>query len=159
MGSPGYHGAISGLVKNALDYIEDLREDPRVYLDSTPWGCISCVYGWQAAVGTLAQLRSIGHALRVSPSELRVAAEQLDGQAGSFAEKCQGAHARVGGSVLGSGQAAAALPQMLAAWEERGVQFGAHFTRHAEGHREAATGYGKTDEITAKGIDDAGSEL
>ncbi len=53
VGSPGYHGAISGLVKNALDYIEDLREDPRVYLDNTPWGCISCAYGWQAAVGTL----------------------------------------------------------------------------------------------------------
>jgi FMN reductase len=31
VGSPGYHGAVSGLVKNALDYIEDLREDPRVY--------------------------------------------------------------------------------------------------------------------------------
>ncbi len=53
VGSPGYHGAVSGLVKNALDYIEDLREDPRVYLDNTPWGCISCAYGWQAAVGTL----------------------------------------------------------------------------------------------------------
>lgn len=38
VGSPGYHGAVSGLVKNALDYIEDLREDPRVYLDDTPWG-------------------------------------------------------------------------------------------------------------------------
>ena len=25
VGSPGYHGAVSGLVKNALDYIEDLR--------------------------------------------------------------------------------------------------------------------------------------
>src|SRR5258707_10006459 len=37
VGSPGYHGAVSGLVKNALDFIEDLREDPRVYLDTTPW--------------------------------------------------------------------------------------------------------------------------
>jgi len=27
VGSPGYHGAVSGLVKNALDDIEDLRED------------------------------------------------------------------------------------------------------------------------------------
>jgi FMN reductase len=44
VGSPGYHGAVSGLVKNALDYIEDLREDPRVYLDNAPWGCISCAY-------------------------------------------------------------------------------------------------------------------
>ncbi|BBX91480.1 NAD(P)H-dependent oxidoreductase [Mycolicibacterium boenickei] len=78
VGSPGYHGAISGLVKNALDYIEDLREDPRVYLDNTPWGCISCAYGWQAAVGTLGQLRSIGHALRAWPTPLGVAINTAD---------------------------------------------------------------------------------
>ena len=73
VGSPGYHSAVSGLVKNALDYIEDLRDDPRVYLDNTPWGCISCAYGWQAAVGTLGQLRIIGHALRAWPTPLGVA--------------------------------------------------------------------------------------
>ena len=78
MGSPGYHGAVSGLVKNALDYIEDLREDPRVYLDNTPWGCISCAYGWQAAVGTLSQLRSIGHALRAWPTPIGVAINSAD---------------------------------------------------------------------------------
>lgn len=71
--SPGYHGAVSGLVKNALDYIEDLREETRVYLDNTPWGCITCAYGWQAAVGTLTQLRGIGHALRAWPTPLGVA--------------------------------------------------------------------------------------
>ncbi len=78
VGSPGYHGAVSGLVKNALDYIEDLREDPRVYLDNTPWGCISCAYGWQAAVGTLTQLRSIGHSLRAWPTPLGVAINSAD---------------------------------------------------------------------------------
>lgn len=78
VGSPGYHGAVSGLVKNALDYIEDLRGDPRVYLDNTPWGCISCAYGWQAAVGTLGQLRSIGHALRAWPTPLGVAINSAD---------------------------------------------------------------------------------
>src|SRR5258708_33721824 len=46
VGSPGDHGAISGLGKNALDYIEDLRDDPRVYLDNTPAGCLSCGVGW-----------------------------------------------------------------------------------------------------------------
>src|SRR4051794_25510954 len=31
--SPGYHGTVSGLVKNALDYLEELRTDSRPYLD------------------------------------------------------------------------------------------------------------------------------
>jgi FMN reductase len=78
VGSPGYHGGVSGLVKNALDYIEDLRGDARVYLDNTPWGCISCAYGWQAAVGTLGQLRVIGHALRAWPTPLGVAINSAD---------------------------------------------------------------------------------
>lgn len=78
IGSPGYHGGISGLVKNALDYIEDMRDDSRVYLDNKPWGCISCAYGWQAAVGTLAQLRSVGHALRAWPTPLGVAINSAD---------------------------------------------------------------------------------
>ncbi len=93
VGSPGYHGAISGLVKNALDYIEDLREDPRVYLDNTPWGCISCAYGWQAAVGTLTQLRGIGHALRAWPTPLGVAinsAEPIWAPSGELADTEQG---------------------------------------------------------------------
>jgi FMN reductase len=88
--SPGYHGAVSGLVKNALDYIEDLREDPRVYLDNTPWGCITCAYGWQAAVGTLGQLRVIGHALRAWPTPLGVPINSADpvwDESGELADK------------------------------------------------------------------------
>jgi FMN reductase len=73
VGSLGYHGAVSGLVKNALDYLEDLRDGSRAYLDNTPWGVISCAHGWQAAVGTLGQLRVIGHALRAWPTPLGVA--------------------------------------------------------------------------------------
>ncbi|HET7742646.1 MULTISPECIES: NAD(P)H-dependent oxidoreductase [unclassified Mycolicibacterium] len=71
--SPGYHGAVSGLIKNALDYAEDLRSDDRTYLTDTRWGAIACAYGWQAAVGTLGQLRTIGHALRAWPTPLGVA--------------------------------------------------------------------------------------
>jgi FMN reductase len=78
VGSPGYHGGVSGLVTNALDYIEDMRADSRVYLDNKPWGCISCAYGWQAAVGTLNQLRGIGHALRAWPTPLGVAINSAD---------------------------------------------------------------------------------
>ena len=36
IGSPGYHGSISGLVKNALDYAEDLRTDARPYFSGRP---------------------------------------------------------------------------------------------------------------------------
>ena len=89
VGSPGYHGGISGLVKNALDYVEDMRADPTVYLDNKPWGCITCAYGWQAAVGTLGQLRVIGHALRAWPTPLGVAinsAEQIWDSAGELTD-------------------------------------------------------------------------
>ena len=76
--SPGYHGGVSGLVKNALDYIEDLRDESRVYLDNKAWGAITCAHGWQAAVGTLGQLRVIGHALRAWPTPLGVAINSAD---------------------------------------------------------------------------------
>ncbi|GAA1518422.1 NADPH-dependent FMN reductase [Nocardioides humi] len=66
--SPGYHGSISGLVKNALDYAEDLAGDPRPYLDGLPVGCISVAYGNQAAVAVLDQLRTVAHALRGFPT-------------------------------------------------------------------------------------------
>jgi FMN reductase len=68
--SPGYHGTVSGLVKNALDYVEDLREDPRPYLDGRAVGCVAAARGWQAAVTTLTSLRSIVHALRGWPTPL-----------------------------------------------------------------------------------------
>lgn len=68
--SPGYHGAVSGMIKNALDYIEDLRGDPRPYLDGMPVGCVAVAYGWQATVSTLHSLRVTVHALRGWPSPL-----------------------------------------------------------------------------------------
>jgi FMN reductase len=68
--SPGYHGGVSGLVKNALDLLEDLRGDDRCYLDGRAVGCIVNASGWQACVSTLAALRSIVHALRGWPTPL-----------------------------------------------------------------------------------------
>jgi FMN reductase len=62
--SPGYHGSISGMVKNALDYTEDLRADERMYFDGRAVGCIATGSGWQGAVATLNALRGIVHALR-----------------------------------------------------------------------------------------------
>jgi FMN reductase len=66
--SPGYHGAISGLIKNALDYAEDMAEDDRAYLSGLPFGCIGVAYGSQAAVMVLDNLRTIAHALRAFPT-------------------------------------------------------------------------------------------
>lgn len=71
--SPGYHGTVSGLVKNALDYVEDLRGDPRPYLDGRAVGCVAIAQGWQATVTTLSALRSIVHALRGWPTPLGAA--------------------------------------------------------------------------------------
>ncbi|MBR1175282.1 NAD(P)H-dependent oxidoreductase [Bradyrhizobium sp. KB893862 SZCCT0404] len=66
--SPAYHGSISGLIKNALDYAEELRTDSRVYLDEMPIGCIACAGGWQAAGQTLSALRTVAHSLRGWPT-------------------------------------------------------------------------------------------
>ncbi len=68
--SPAYHGSVSGLVKNALDYIEDLRSDERIYLDGLAVGLIACAAGWQGAGQTLGTLRGIVHALRGWPTPL-----------------------------------------------------------------------------------------
>ena len=71
--SPGYHGSVSGLVKNALDYVEDLRDDERSYFDGLAVGVIATGAGWQAIVATLQQLRTIAHALRGWPTPLGAA--------------------------------------------------------------------------------------
>ncbi|MBV8933719.1 MAG: NAD(P)H-dependent oxidoreductase [Kutzneria sp.] len=68
--SPGYHGSLSGLVKNALDYAEDLRSDVRPYLDGRAVGCVTTALGWQASVNALGALRAIVHALRGWPTPL-----------------------------------------------------------------------------------------
>jgi FMN reductase len=68
LSSPGYHGALSGLVKNAVDYLEDLRDDERPYLDGRAVGCVAVAYGCQASVTTLQQLRQVTHALRGWPT-------------------------------------------------------------------------------------------
>ena len=75
--SPGYHGSVSGLVKNAIDLIEETAKDPRVYLDDVPVGLIATAYGGQAATSTIAALRSIVHALRGWPTPYAAAVNSL----------------------------------------------------------------------------------
>jgi FMN reductase len=78
LASPGYHGGISGLVKNALDLLEDLRDDPRSYLDGRAVGCIITASGWQTIGTSLVALRSIVHALRGWPTPLGAGLNMAD---------------------------------------------------------------------------------
>jgi len=71
--TPGYHGTISGLVKNALDYTEDLREDENPYFAGRPVGVIATGAGWQGTVSAMEALRSVVHALRGWPTPLGAA--------------------------------------------------------------------------------------
>jgi FMN reductase len=80
--TPSYHGSISGLVKNALDYTEDMRTDARPYFDGRAVGCIVVAEGAQAMGSTLIALRSIVHALRGWPTPY---AATLDAKARPFA--------------------------------------------------------------------------
>lgn len=68
--APGYHGTISGLVKNALDFLEELAKDARPYLDGRAVGLIATAYGDQATMSTLFAMRSIVHALRGWPTPM-----------------------------------------------------------------------------------------
>lgn len=66
--SPGYHGAISGVMKNAFDTLELARSGNRPYLADLPVGIIITAGGWQAAGTALVTMRTIIHALRGWPT-------------------------------------------------------------------------------------------
>jgi len=66
--TPGYHGGMSGLVKNGLDHLESLRDDVRPYLQGRAVGTIVTAAGWQACGTTLVSLRSAIHSLRGWPT-------------------------------------------------------------------------------------------
>ncbi|MDR3510475.1 MAG: NAD(P)H-dependent oxidoreductase [Caulobacteraceae bacterium] len=89
--TPGYHGSVSGLIKNALDGLEGLRADVRPYFEGRAVGCIVTADGWQACGTTLAALRTIVHALRGWPTPLGVtfnpSAGVLYDQDGGFSEE------------------------------------------------------------------------
>ncbi|MGH2784306.1 MAG: NADPH-dependent FMN reductase [Actinomycetota bacterium] len=70
LATPGYHGTISGLVKTALDYTEDMREDEQPYFAGRPVGCIATGAGWQGTVTALEGLRTVVHTLRGWPTPL-----------------------------------------------------------------------------------------
>lgn len=87
--SPGYHGTISGMLKNALDYVQDMARDEKAYLEGRAIGLAAVAAGWQATGSTLATLRAIAHALRGWPTPLGVTINSLNpvfAEDGSFAD-------------------------------------------------------------------------
>lgn len=102
--TPGYHGGVSGLVKNALDLLEDLHDDRRCYLEGRAVGCIVVAAGWQTCGTTLASLRSIIHALRGWPTPfgatLNAATPIFDDTGACMDEKVTGQLAIVGKHVF-----------------------------------------------------------
>lgn len=78
--TPSYHAGMSGVIKNAIDLLEDLRDDARPYLDRRAVGCIVTAFGWQGGGTTLGSVRTTVHALRGWPTPFAVtlnAAEPL----------------------------------------------------------------------------------
>lgn len=78
LGTPGYHGGVSGLVKNAIDLLEDLRGDARPYFEQRPVGLIVSAAGWQAGGVTLSALRGIVHAMRGWPTPIGIAINSVE---------------------------------------------------------------------------------
>ncbi len=66
--TPGYHGSLSGPIKNILDLLEDTARDECPYLDGRAFGCVVTASGWQTCGTTLMSLRMIAHALRAWPT-------------------------------------------------------------------------------------------
>jgi FMN reductase len=112
--TPGYHGSVSGVVKNALDALECLRADARPYFDGRAVGCIVTADGWQAGGTTLSALRTIIHALRGWPTPLGVtfnpSASPLFDEAGALCEERDARMlAMLAGQVVEFARARAAL--------------------------------------------------
>ncbi|HEX5263189.1 MAG TPA: NADPH-dependent FMN reductase [Phenylobacterium sp.] len=68
LASPGYHGSLSGVLKNALDTLELTGADPKPYFEGKPVGVIVTANGAQAGGTTLSTIRMIIHAMRGWPT-------------------------------------------------------------------------------------------
>lgn len=85
--SPCYHGTISGLLKNAIDYVQDMADDEMPYFEGRAVGLIAVAGGWQATGTTLTTLRAITHSLRGWPTPIAVAintSEKVFGEDGQI---------------------------------------------------------------------------
>jgi FMN reductase len=107
--SPGYHGSISGVIKNALDTLELTRGDPTPYLTGKPVGTVITADGWQAAGTTLMSLRAIIHALRGWPTPFGAA---LNTGSGLFDEAGECRDAKDAGQLATVAQQVVEFAQM-----------------------------------------------
>lgn len=78
IGTPGYHGGYSGLVKNAIDLLEDLRGDERSYFHGRAVGLVVSAAGWQACGTTLSALRDVVHAMRGWPTPVGIGVNSVE---------------------------------------------------------------------------------
>jgi FMN reductase len=105
LATPAYHGGMSGLLKNAIDTLEDLRSDPRPYVHDRAVGCIVTANGWQGAGTTLTSVRTIVHALRGWPTPLGItintAEHVFDERGGCVDQRLQAQIAMVAAQVVG----------------------------------------------------------
>ena len=62
--TPTYHGGMSGLVKNAMDHLEDLAGDAPAYLDGKVVGTIAVGWSEHGAATAVASLRDTVLSLR-----------------------------------------------------------------------------------------------
>lgn len=77
--TPTYHGGVSGLVKNALDYVEDLAGNRPAYLDGKVVGTVAVGWSEQGAATAVAALRTTIQSLRgwVTPMAVVVNSAEL----------------------------------------------------------------------------------
>jgi len=85
--TPTYHGGMSGLVKNALDYAEDLAADQPAYLDGKVVGAVAVGWSEHGTASAVAALRTTVHSLRgwVTPMAVGVNAVELAALSGPAA--------------------------------------------------------------------------
>jgi len=86
--TPTYHGGVSGLLKNALDYVEDLAGDTPAYLDGRVVGTVAVGWSEHGAATAVAELRTAVLCLRgwVTPMAVTVNSVPLSNLEGLAAD-------------------------------------------------------------------------
>jgi FMN reductase len=76
--TPTYHGGMSGLVKNALDYLEDLAGERPAYLDGKVVGVVAVGWSEHGAATAVSALRTTVQSLRGWATPMAVAINSVD---------------------------------------------------------------------------------